>query len=83
MRWAETASRWDLAWYNGLQTGVVDGAENNQPTYFTHNHYTIKKFFSKTEHLIIPEILVFSKAAFDKLSEEDQELVKQLCSNTA
>ncbi len=68
--------------YNGLQTGVVDGAENNEPTYFTHNHYTIKKFFSKTEHLIIPEILVFSKAAFDKLSKEDQELVKKFGAET-
>ncbi|MGE0701992.1 MAG: TRAP transporter substrate-binding protein [Hyphomicrobiaceae bacterium] len=64
--------------YNALQTGVVDGAENNEPTYVTHNHYTIKKFFSKTEHLIIPEILVFSRAAWDKLSKDDQALIKKL-----
>jgi tripartite ATP-independent transporter DctP family solute receptor len=64
--------------YNALQTGVVDGAENNEPTYVTHNHFTIKKFFSKTEHLVIPEILVFSRIAWDKLSKDDQALLKKV-----
>ena len=68
--------------YNAMQTGVVDGAENNEPTYVTHNHYQVKKFFSKTEHLVIPEILVFSKTAFDKLSKEDQALVRKFGAET-
>ncbi|MFS8630628.1 MAG: TRAP transporter substrate-binding protein DctP, partial [Bacillales bacterium] len=38
--------------YSALQTGVVDGAENNTPTYVTHNHHQISKYFSFTEHLI-------------------------------
>jgi tripartite ATP-independent transporter DctP family solute receptor len=61
--------------YNAMQTGVVDGAENNFPTYIAQNHYQVAKFFSQTEHLIIPEILVFSKKSWDALSKEDQALV--------
>jgi tripartite ATP-independent transporter DctP family solute receptor len=64
--------------YNAMQTGVVDGAENNPPTYVTHNHFQVSKFFSFTEHLIIPEILVFSKRTWDGLSKEDQELLRKL-----
>ena len=47
--------------YNAMQTGVVDGAENNPPSYDSFNHYQVAKYYSLTEHLIIPEILVFSK----------------------
>jgi len=61
--------------YSALQTGVVDGAENNPPTYVTHNHFQVSKVLSMTEHLIIPEILVFSKRSFDRLSKDDQALV--------
>ena len=64
--------------FSSMQTGVVDGAENNEPTYVTQNHFTVAKFYNRTAHLIIPEILVFSKAKFNKLSAEDQALVKKL-----
>jgi tripartite ATP-independent transporter DctP family solute receptor len=63
---------------NGLQTGVVDGAENNYPSYSTGQHYNYAKYFSTTGHLMIPEILVFSKKVWDTLSPEDQELVRKL-----
>jgi len=59
--------------YSALQTGVVDGAENNPPTLFTANHYsTGVKFYTQTTHLIIPEIFVMSKVAWDKMSKDDQ-----------
>ncbi len=61
--------------YNAMQTGVVDGAENNFPTYIAQNHFQVAKFISQTEHLIIPEILVFSKKSWDGLSKDDQALV--------
>ncbi len=65
--------------FTSLQTGVIDGAENNPPSYFTANHYnTPAKFYSQTNHLIIPEILVMSKVAWNKLSKDDQALVKKL-----
>jgi tripartite ATP-independent transporter DctP family solute receptor len=64
--------------YSALQTGVVDGAENNPPSYDSFGHYNIAKNYSMTEHLIIPEILVFSKPVWDKLSKDDQALIKKL-----
>src|SRR5262245_41371584 len=63
---------------NAMQTGVVDGAENNEPTYTTGQHYRYAKYFSLTGHLMIPEILVFSKKIFAALTREDQELIRKL-----
>jgi tripartite ATP-independent transporter DctP family solute receptor len=64
--------------YQALQTGVVDGAENNEPTMLAQNHYQVKKVYSLTGHLIIPEVFVFSKASWDKLPKGDQELIRKL-----
>lgn len=60
---------------NGLQTGVVDGAENNEPSYTSGQHYRYAKYYSMTQHLIIPEILVFSKRTWNTLKKEDQDLI--------
>ena len=64
--------------YSALQTGVVDGAENNPPSYDSFGHYTVAKHYSMTEHLIIPEILVFSKRTWDGLSKDDQALLRKV-----
>jgi len=65
--------------FTALQTGVLDGAENNPPSYFTANHYnTPAKYYAQTNHLIIPEIFVMSKVAWDKLSKDDQALVMKV-----
>src|SRR5262245_25162580 len=63
---------------NAMQTGVVDGAENNEPTYTTGQHYRYAKYFSLTGHLMIPEVLVFSKKIFTTLSKEDQDLIRKV-----
>jgi tripartite ATP-independent transporter DctP family solute receptor len=63
---------------NALQTGVVDGAENNYPSYATGQHYRYAKYYSLTGHLMIPEILVFSKRTWTTLSKEDQDLVQKV-----
>jgi tripartite ATP-independent transporter DctP family solute receptor len=63
--------------FSALQTGVIDGAENNPPSYVFSNHYTAAKYFSLTEHLIIPEVLLFSKRAWTALSVDDQNLIKK------
>ena len=63
--------------YSALQTHVVDGAENNPPSYLTANHYQVVKVYSLTGHLIIPEMFVFSKATWDKLSSQDQTLLRK------
>jgi len=64
--------------YSALQTGVVDGAENNPPTLYTQKHYQIAKVYSLTGHLIIPEIFVFSRRTWDTLSKQDQALIKKV-----
>jgi tripartite ATP-independent transporter DctP family solute receptor len=61
--------------FSALQTGVVDGAENNPPSYVFDNHYQVAKHFTLTEHLIVPEILVFSRKTWDSLSKDDQALI--------
>ncbi len=60
---------------SAMQTGVVDGAENNPPSYDSFGHVPVAKHYSLTEHLIIPEILVFSRKTFDAMSKEDQALI--------
>ena len=61
--------------FSALQTGVVDGAENNPPSFVFDNHYQVAKFYTIDEHLIVPEMLVFSKKAWDAMSKEDQALL--------
>ncbi|SDR79977.1 TRAP transporter substrate-binding protein [Bradyrhizobium canariense] len=63
--------------FSALQTGVIDGAENNPPSYVFSNHYTAAKYLSLTEHLIIPEVLMFSKRTWATLSADDQSLIKK------
>jgi tripartite ATP-independent transporter DctP family solute receptor len=64
--------------FSALQTGVIDGAENNLPSYVFSNHYTAARYLSLTEHLIIPEVLVFSKKTWAALSADDQAVIKKL-----
>jgi tripartite ATP-independent transporter DctP family solute receptor len=68
--------------YAALETGVVDGAENNPPTLLAQNHYLVSKVYSETGHLIIPEIFIFSKRTWDGLSPEDKALLKKVSRET-
>src|SRR5471032_1386061 len=61
--------------FSALQTGVVDGAENNPPSFVFDNHYQVAKFYTVDEHLIVPEMVVFSKKIWDTMSKEDQALL--------
>lgn len=62
--------------YSGLQTGLIDGAENNWPSYESTKHFEVSKFYSQTEHSLSPEVLVMSKKSFEKFSKEDQALIR-------
>src|ERR1700687_4069139 len=64
--------------FSALQTGVIDGAENNPPSFVFDNHFQVAKFYSDSQHLIVPEMLVYSKAGWQKLSADDQALIKKL-----
>ena len=63
--------------FTSLQTGVIDGAENNPPSFVFDNHYQVAKSYTIDEHLIVPEMLVMSKKIFDALSKEEQADVKK------
>ena len=64
--------------FSALQTGVVDGAENNLPSYVFDNHYQVAKYYTLTQHLIVPEILVLSRKAWDGMSKDDQDLMRKV-----
>jgi len=63
--------------YSALQTGVIDGAENNIPSYYSTSHYEVAKYITLDGHTRVPEIIIASKLSWDKLSKEDQEIIKQ------
>ncbi|AOB33336.1 C4-dicarboxylate ABC transporter [Bordetella sp. H567] len=63
--------------YTSLKTGLVDAAENNFPSYESAHHYEVAKYYSLTEHSMTPEILIFSKRQWDKLSPEDQKILRE------
>ncbi|MEJ8472923.1 TRAP transporter substrate-binding protein [Roseibium algae] len=63
--------------YSAIQTGVIDGAENNWPSFESSGHYEVAGYYTLDQHLIVPEVLVMSKISWDKLSADDQAAVRQ------
>ena len=63
--------------YTALKTGLVDGAENNWPSYDTARHFEVAKYYTVNEHSMVPEILMFSKKIFDTLPADEQKIFKQ------
>lgn len=65
--------------YTALQTGVIDGAENNEPTYgpFGARHYEVAKNLTLDGHIRNPEVILISKLTWDRLSPEDQWLLRE------
>ncbi len=68
--------------YQSIKTGVVDGAENNPPSYESTNHFEVAQYYSLSQHLIIPECLCMSKKTFDALTPEQQDIVKEAGRNS-
>lgn len=63
--------------YSALQQGVVDGAENNPPSFFLSRHYEISKYYVLDEHTAVPDVIVASKHIFDNLTEQQQQWLQQ------
>jgi len=63
--------------YTGLKTGLIDAAENNYPSYETAKHYESAPVYSETMHVMAPEVVVFSKAKWDKLTKEEQAALRK------
>lgn len=62
--------------YQGLVQGVVDGAENNWPSYESGRHYEVARYYSLTNHVLSPEVLLMSKTRWDKLTAQEQAIVR-------
>ncbi len=69
--------------YQSLKTGVVDGAENNWPSYESTGHYEVAGFHSNSQHLIIPEILAINADVYNALSDADKKIVKEAAVESA
>ncbi|MGN7773810.1 TRAP transporter substrate-binding protein [Phyllobacterium sp. 22552] len=63
--------------YSALETGVIDGAENNWPSFESAKHFEVAKYYTIDQHQIVPEVLVMSKSSWDKLTPEDQAIFRQ------
>ncbi len=61
--------------YQSLVQGVIDGAENNWPSFESGRHFEAAPYFSLTRHTMTPEVLLMAKARWDKLSSADREIV--------
>ncbi|WP_066629185.1 TRAP transporter substrate-binding protein [Labilibacter marinus] len=59
--------------YTALQSGVVDGAENNPPSLYTSRHYEVCKKYTLNEHTAVPDIMIISTVIWDKLTEQEQK----------
>lgn len=68
--------------YSALQQGVVDGAENNIPSYFSSRHYEVKKVFSYDHHTMIPDVLVVSASVWDGLTPKQQQIIRKVAKET-
>lgn len=69
--------------YSALQTGRIDGAENNWPSYDSMAHYEVAKYYTVDEHARVPELQLVSKFTWEKLTPEDQKTIRQCAEESA
>jgi tripartite ATP-independent transporter DctP family solute receptor len=68
--------------FSAIQTGVIDGAENNAPSLISFNHYQVAKYYMLDEHLRLPEVLFMNKAAWDRLTSVQQAAFRKAAKET-
>lgn len=69
--------------YTAIQQGVVDGAENNPPSFVSSNHYEISKYYTLDEHTTVPDVLLIGTKYWDKLSEIEKKWVQEAANESA
>ncbi len=77
---AQGGSPTPISWgelYTALQSGVVDGAENNPPSFYTSHHYEVCKYYCLNEHTMVPDVLIIGQKAWEKLSEQEKTWLQQ------
>ena len=63
--------------YTSLQQGVVDGAENNPPSFYSSRHYEVCKYYTLNEHTAVPDILLIGTVAWKHLTEQEQQWLEE------
>ncbi|MFK7771658.1 MAG: TRAP transporter substrate-binding protein [Saprospiraceae bacterium] len=63
--------------YTALQQGVVDGAENNPPSFYTSRHYEVCKYYSLNEHTAVPDLLIIGTVAWNRMTEQEQTWLQE------
>lgn len=77
---AQGGSPTPISWgelYTALQSGVVDGAENNPPSFYTSHHYEVCKYYSLNEHTMVPDVLIVSEKAWKKLNDQEKKWLQE------
>jgi len=77
---AQGGSPTPISWgelYTALQSGVVDGAENNPPSFYTSHHYEVCKYYSLNEHTMVPDVLIVSQKVWKKLSDQEKKWLQE------
>ena len=69
--------------YTALQQGIVDGAENNAPSFHLSRHYEVARYYSLNEHTAVPDILYISLSTWNRLTEAEQEIIQQAADESA
>ncbi|GAL62068.1 TRAP-type C4-dicarboxylate transport system periplasmic component [Algibacter lectus] len=63
--------------YTAIQQGVVDGAENNPPSFVSSNHYEVSKYYTLDQHSSVPDVLLIGTKFWDKLTAEEKQWVQE------
>lgn len=63
--------------YTALQQGVVDGAENNPPSFYLSRHYEVCRYYSLDEHTSVPDILLMSTVVWERLTEQEKTWLQE------
>ena len=69
--------------YTAIQQGVVDGAENNPPSFVSSNQYEVSKYYTLDEHTSVPDVLIISTKYWDKLSAKEKQWVQEAANESA
>lgn len=69
--------------FTSLQSGVIDGAENNWPSYESTRHFEVARFYSTTEHSNVPEVLAVSQQRWRRLNEQERAILRDAAQESA
>lgn len=75
-----------IAWgelYTALQQGVVDGAENNPPSFYLSRHYELCKYYTLDKHTSVPDVMVISTIVWNRLSDQEKTWIQEAANESA